>query len=615
MRPSVGVRGAAFLLLVCGIAVRGRAEADLQPAPPLGVESEGAASPEAPWPPPLAAELPDRDPARARIDAAWRLPGLTLEERVDRVQRAAYSIGIRELDGPARALLFDESLGEFAQRAELAVRLAPGLPAAHAAVADAKLSAGDLRGAAAALRAAVAAVPTHLEARAWAGVVGYRSLILGSFLLALLYLSLAAVASLPTLVRGLGASRFALSGPPALAALGCIALFPALVEGPAGATAGLAALAVAHGRVAKRIAAAAACGIALLALYPGIDRYAASQLALSADPIAIAAQRVEAGLATPFDAGAVLAAAASDPLAARAAALHAKRSGQLAVAKAYFRRVESFESDPEALNNAANVAFSLGDTQGAIALYEGADRVGESSVVLFNLAQAYGRAVRLDDQDRALLRAQVIDARTLDRLSGGLGGGAHTDVADIAIPSDRVFARTVATGQPAQLAATLRRQIAPGWLGAGIGVAALALALVLGAAMAVGGALSRGAGPRDFYADIARTLQAGVGDSSQRIAQLTRLRRQHARTERSLTLVALAMPGAAGLRWGRPVLAFFACLAFCGAVAVAIGQIGAPLDPLALGALPDQLARVVYAGFGCLYAISSGLAFTLRAED
>lgn len=616
MKVSVGLRSAAFALLVGSLAglVRAQESQPVAAAPPAEVVAP-ALEPAAPWPPPAPQELPDRDAARARVDAAWRQPGGNLEQRVERAQRAAFSLGIRELEGPARALIFDANLGDPLLRAELAVRLAPSLPAAHAALAEARFAAGDVQGAASALGDAARSVPGHLEARAWAGTVGFRFAVLGAFFLALLYLSISAVASLPTLVRGLSASRLALPGPSALALFGCLVLLPALLEGPAGALLGLAALAISQGEIAKRAAVALVCVVAGVALHSGIDRYAASQLALSADPVGVAVHRVERGLATPSDVGVVLRAAVDDPLAARAAALQTKRAGELHAARGYFRRVETFEDDAGALNNAANVEFSLGEAEAAIALYEKATRVEQSPVVLFNLAQAYGRVVRLDEQDHALARAQAIDALALDRLASALASGAHTDVADAAVSAEQVLARVEATGQPAELAEALRARVAPGWLGRGPASGGVALALVCAAAIAAGRVLGKRAGPRNFYADIARTLQAGVGDSAQRIAQLTRLRSQRARNEGLLTLVALAVPGAAGVRWGRPLLALVACLAFSGALALALCQIGAAAEPFALGTLPDQLARVAYIGFGGLYALATGLAFLMRAED
>jgi len=94
------------------------------------------------------------DPVRAALWRAWATP-LDLHERVLRVQRAGLSAGIGDLDGPAWALLLDPAFGTKLQRAELAVELAPELPAAHAALASAQLDQGQIGAAAAALREAL----------------------------------------------------------------------------------------------------------------------------------------------------------------------------------------------------------------------------------------------------------------------------------------------------------------------------------------------------------------------------------------------------------------------------------------------------------------------------
>jgi hypothetical protein len=161
----------------------------------------------------------------------------------------------------------------------------------------------------------------------------------------------------------------------------------------------------------------------------------------------------------------------------------------------------------------------------------------------------------------------------------------------------------------------MRAVWAPGWLGSSLATA-LALALaVLAIASAAGGALERAAGPRDFYADLARTLRAGVGDSAQRVAQLTKLRKQRARTDRVLTLIALVVPGAAGFRFGRPLFALLASLGFACAVALAAAASLAPPDPLAVGALPELVGRLAAIGCALVYGVATVLAFALRVEE
>jgi hypothetical protein len=110
-------------------------------------------------------------------------------------------------------------------------------------------------------------------------------------------------------------------------------------------------------------------------------------------------------------------------------------------------------------------------------------------------------------------------------------------------------------------------------------------------------------------------LRAGVGDSAQRVAQLTRLRTRRARSERLLTLVALVVPGAAGFRFGRPLAALIASAACSAALAVVYALASAPPDPLAVGVLADLLAQLAVATCALVYAVSTAAAFALRVED
>ena len=99
------------------------------------------------------------------------------------------------------------------------------------------------------------------------------------------------------------------------------------------------------------------------------------------------------------------------------------------------------------------------------------------------------------------------------------------------------------------------------------------------------------------------------------MAQLTRLRTQHARSERLLTLVALVVPGSAGFRFGRPIAALLASAAFASGVAVLHALRSAPPDPLAVGVLPTILGQLALGACALSYGIATAAAFVLRVED
>ncbi|MFI5320450.1 MAG: tetratricopeptide repeat protein [Myxococcota bacterium] len=581
-------------------------------------EPTPTASPPAPalalWPPAPLAEMPDRDPVRSAIDRAWRLPANSLEERVARTQRAGLSLGLRDLDGPARALLLSEEHGGAFERAAQAVRLAPNLPAAQASLAQAQLERGSIPEGLRTLGTALDVVPKHLEARAWMAATVSQAATLAALGWAALFLFLGAASSLPTLMYGLGATRLKLSGPASLAMIGALPMGLALHEGPAGAALGLAAIAAASGSAAKRIASVAVASVGLIALYSGADRVALGRMLLVADPLAVAVHRIEAGLPTSDDVGVALRAAGADEAAAQAVAVRAKRVGEREVAAQGFARILDRRPTADVFNNAANIEYARGDLARAIELYEKATKLEPSAIAYLNLSQAYGQAIRLDDQDRALLSAQALDSAAVELWSGhALGNEAF--VTDVSLPAASVAARAAKMDAPAQLAAALRARLAPGWIGGGWRTAALLMAIVLIAAAAAARALERAAGPRDFYADLARTLRSGVGDSAQRVAQLNRLRTQRARADRLLTVVALIVPGAAGFRFGRPVAALIAAAAFAIGVAAACAWLFAPPDPMAVGPLPGMLSRAVVLACALTYVFSTAAAFVLRLEE
>jgi tetratricopeptide (TPR) repeat protein len=465
------------------------------------------------------------------------------------------------------------------------------------------------------LLGALRAAPRHLEARAWLVATGALAATSAGLAFVLWFAFLGAVSALPTLCHGLGATRLKLGGPAALAALGAAVLALAVAEGPAGAALGLAALAIASGGAARRGGVAVAVAAGLFALHVGFERIQAGRLLLVADPVATAVHRVEAGLPTPPDVGVALRAAASDAEAAGAIALHAKRSGDLEAAEQYFARVLGQRPEAADYVNAANVALQRSDVKRAIALYQEATRSAPSATGYYNLSQAYGRAIRLDDQDRALTSAQSLDARTVEHLAEASGIGDQPYVGDASFSAEAVAARVAAAGAPQQLATVARKRLAPGWLGESPKLGAALALVVLGVAAALGVALARAAGPRDFYAELARTLRAGAGDSAQRVAQLTRLRARRARAERLLSLIALLVPGAAGFRFGRPVAAFVASAACAVALGIGIALRAAPPDPLAVGELPALLAQLALAVCGALYLLATAAAFALRSEE
>ena len=562
----------------------------------------------------LALPAPGGDPVRRSVARAWARPSASLEERVGRAQQAGLQLGMRNLEGPARALLLDPHAASPVDRARAAVALAPDLPATRFALASALWrEEADVYDALTELRSGLDTVPHHLDSWLWSRAAAWSALASACTWGGLLFLLLAGAASVPALVRDLAALPVALPGPSRLALAGSLLLAPAAMgEGLLGVALASAGLAVAYGRMPSRLATAAAALLVLAGLFPLSERSELALRALVADPVAHAVYDVEYGLPNAADLARVERAGADDPLAAGALALRARREGDLLGADAAFAPLLK-SKDPRLLNNAANVRLALGRTEEAIDLYEAAAQRGTSPVVLFNLAQAYGRAVKLEQQDLALAEAQAIgpvQVADLTRISISQGAGAPVDL-PVGVAS--LLPRLTGTEQTPDARGPLPLALAPGQLGrsAIVGLLGAVLALLLG----VGGSLLLGQaspGGDPFSAGVARLLQGASGDPSRRMERLARLREREIRIERLILLLGVLVPGAAGVLRRRPGLGLLASVLFAGAASAWIHRHGVVPDPLVLGSgafIVAALCVLVLVGF---YALATGLSMVLR---
>jgi len=563
-----------------------------------------------------ALDIGDRDPLRAALWRAWSLPASDVGQRVHRTERAGLSQGLGSLRGPATALLLEPSFGSPLERATLAAEVAPDLPASHAALAAARFRAGRLGSAWHAFRDAVATAEQHLEGRLWLEATG-SDVLFGTLLLAAFaYLVLAAAAAFPRFARDLRSLRD-LPGPSAGALAAAIVLLPAaLGEGLAGLGLGLTALALVNGPWWRRTCALAAGAALVLALHPLLEVRAERHAALAMDEIAVAAWSTEQGTPTASELARVVRHADTDPLASRALALRLARQGELALAEERLASLTGDDTPWEITANLAAVKLRRGDLDGAIRGYEDAAARSDSAVVRFNLAQAFGRAIRLDEQELALSEAQALDPDILAELNDRYDGQEGAIVAYLPLEAETALDRFDASPATPVLAAAYRQPLAPGRFGASARSALLWLGVAALVGLGLGALLYRLAGPdEDLYAGIARLLQARGGDSMARMAQIEELRARQARLERLATLAALVIPGAAGMVARRPLLAALAVLLFAGATSLVVYRDGAVADPLALGALPVALVGVGLTLLGLAYLLATGCAFVLRERE
>jgi hypothetical protein len=537
-------------------------------------------------------------PGLEQIDQAWQIGPAPLAERARRTRVTALALGIWSFDPAARALLADPSLGSGLERAEAAALLAPELPDAHWALAGARLAGADLGGASDAALAALWRLDRHPEASGWFRATALDAAARAAIAGGLLFLLLAALGAAAGAVAPL-AQRLGIPTASAAALLAAAVLLPAAAgEGGLGVGLACAALALARGGLGVRLAVPAAALVALGGLHGLAARRDAALLRLAADPVGAAVSSAERDFASPLDL-ARLERAADQRLARRALALHLRRSGDVAEADQRFRLLlAEGESAFDTLNNAANTRLAAGDADGALALYEAAVRERPSPLVLFNLAQAYGRAILLEEQDLALAQAQALDARAVHALTqhvARVGAGGPVDV-----PISAAELRLRAAAAPAA-PSPLARGVAPGRLGRSFeaGLAGLGAAAGLAALLAL--PLRRLAAGEDLYAGIASVLQGGeTTDPALRMARLADLRARSARMARVRRAAAWAVPGAAALQAGHAPL---------GLVAVLLVSLAWVSLRAAAGVLPDALAAG-RTGAGALGAVA---AFALLA--
>jgi hypothetical protein len=454
-------------------------------------------------------------------------------------------------------------------------------------------------------------VPRHLEAWLWT-----RATLLGVAALACLgaglwFLVVAAGSATPAVVQRLAALPGA---PPAwsrLALVAVAALVPAaLGEGLLGAVVGLVAIAILPRGVIRRGAVLGAAGVVWLGLFPVLERAGVAVASFGTDDVALAVFAAEHGLPSRGEL-LRLRGAEGDPDARGALALRARREGRLdAAAQDFAPLVEA--GDPRWLNNAANVALKRGRAEEAIGLYRAAEPHSDAPVLRVNLSQALGSIVRLEDQEAALLDAQLLGAAETGDLADVLGRAPVGTTLDLPAGVAALAPRLDDAAAGAAMAASWRRRAAPGWLGTGPRAAAAGLC----AAALLGVGLSRGLRRRgeggDFYSGVASLLLAHGGDPTRRMDRLAELRARRARLDRVERILSVLVPGAAGLLGERPLLGLLASAWLAGAVALLALRRGPVPDPLAVGDGADLVAAGAAALLALLYVATTALALRLR---
>jgi tetratricopeptide (TPR) repeat protein len=487
-----------------------------------------------------------------------------------------------------------------------------------------------------ALRVALAAlerIPRHLEASLWFAATGLMIAAVGLLAGGLVCIAAAGLWAAPHAAHDLGD---AIAGQmPAFARvafLGSLVLvLPLVGEGLLGLALGLLAIGVVYGRPGQRVVLALAAAAVVAGAFPVARLAGGALLAFAADPVLDAAVSSTRGLAQPVDLARLTVAEAQDPLAARALAVQATRGGRLGEADARYQALLAAEPGDSALaNNAANVRLSLGHMETALALYDRSLDLAESPLVLFNLAQAYGRAFQVDSLARTLERAQALDGTAVAELTQLQGATPEGFVVDLPIPDALVWQRVMASDAGEAIAAELRRPLAPGHLGrdaTGVSIvfaAVIAVASAFGARLSpsrwcarCGGRLCPRCHPESRGNDACETCtrlfyQPETTDRALRLERVTALRARERRLERIATIASIGVPAAAGLLARRPLLSLLGSLLFAFAACAVVWREGVVPDPLVAGAAAPIafLGAALIAALG--YAVVVGAALAAR---
>lgn len=290
---------------------------------------------------------------------------------------------------------------------------------------------------------ALAAVPRSFPGLIWlasvgGAVVGCGLLIAGALLVAL---SFARTASLNGHLLG---HMITAQDPPAwpgvLLILAGLALLPLAGAGPALLLAAACAIAGPRLGRAHAIAPALLMVLAGLLLGPALDAWSRIGALAGREPALVAAWRLENAqpLSGDLERLAGVVEARPDDLLLRVALAKAwLRSGDLKRADALLRELPSV-AHPALLARADNLRGTLAVARGrvdeGVAAFESARATEESAAVLYNLAQAHGRAVRLMERSALFESARALDPDLITRYTAFAGSNVHRYLIQDPIP-------------------------------------------------------------------------------------------------------------------------------------------------------------------------------------
>jgi tetratricopeptide (TPR) repeat protein len=264
---------------------------------------------------------------------------------------------------------------------------------------------------------------------------------------------------LPDLVAWAGALLF----------LALLALLAGVGLGPASLIALVGCVSAMRLRAAESVAVALSLVISGLVLGPGLDLWARAAAHLEPGSALASAWRVERGYPLPGDAltlDRALEKRPGDALVRLALAKARLRVGDSARARVLLASEPAEWPEVRAAERSLRGALELGDGNvgKAVEEYERAREQHESAAVLFNLSQAYGRALRLDEQAPTYRAARLLDPHAVERYASAAVDAKHL-IVPVNVPA-RVYLARATSASPA--ATRLARELRSRLLGRGL---------------------------------------------------------------------------------------------------------------------------------------------------
>ncbi len=576
---------------------------------------------------PVVPDFEFREVPPGSIELAWFAPAASMADRVSRTRKASLELGAWNLEAAARVAMNDGE-GKPIERAEAAVQLAPDLPIAHMALAEALwLDGGSPIDAFRWAASSIAAIPRHAEAGVWFAGNGLYVLALAALVGGIICVGVVGLFAAPHAAHDLGdAVSRSLPAFARVALFLSVLLVPLLLgEGILGLAVALLAVGCFYSGFLGRGALIVAAGAIVAGAFPVAQLAGTVLTALPEDQVFRAALATGRGFTHPVDVVRLESASDRDSLALRALAQGAQSHGRLGAADAHYQALLTDKPrDPVIANNAAGVRLELGHMQAALDLYADSIAIVESPLVLFNLSQAYGRVFKVEELSRTLARAQQLDGEMVANLARLQGTEAEGFVVALPLGLDQIWKRVLSSDGGEAIAAELRAFFAPGKLGATVEAAALAfgVAALLGCLMGTRFQASCLC-PRCGTRICPRCDEEGVDETGKPCSACIRLFRQTENTDRVVRIerinalrkreqrlvkvrwvVSMLIPGAAGALARRPVQSLVGAFCFALALISVYWRNGVVPDPLVAGAS----ASLVFLGVATLAALGYATA-------